>query len=163
MKFLEAFNILDTRDGIGIKRTIDQIGYIVKINSHYKVVLKHDTPTHFLNDMDYCFNSKDKDAEDWIVIDTTTLKEIKYDTIRQQLHFINNTIQSHCMEKDGNLIYFYIQEVARKFAEATDMARLQLSSIVYDIVLKKTAKSRWYNLTNVYFDFLNKQFYMLEN
>lgn len=95
-------------------------------------------------------------------IDTTTLKEIKYDTIRQQLHFINNTIQSHCIEKDGNLIYFYIQEVARKFARATDMNRLQLSSIVYDINLKKTVKSRWHNLTNVYFDFLNKQFYRLE-
>lgn len=105
---------------------------------------------------------EDKDADDWIVIDTNTLKEIKFITLEYQLQFINNKIQSHCMEKDGNLIYFYTPEVSSRFGEATDMARLQLSSIVYDVALKKTTKSRWHNLTNVYFDFLNKQFYRLE-
>lgn len=164
MKFLEAFDILDTRDNIGIKRAKDEIGFIVKKNNRYKVILNSNNPDHFLNDMDYCFNSKDKDADDWIVIDTNTLKEIKYYTSREQLKFINETIQSLCMEKEGNLIYFYIQKVATKFVNASDIGRMQLSNIVYDMNLHQTIKSRYYNLTDVYlyFDFMNKQFYRLE-
>jgi len=162
MKFLEAFDILDTRDNIGIKRTKDEIGFIVKKNNRYKVIIDSNNPYHFLSDMDYCFNSKDKDADDWIVIDTNTLKEIKYDILCEQLKFINETIQSLCMEKEGNLIYFYIQEVATKFVNASDIGRMQLSNIVYDMNLHQTIKSRYYNLTDVYFDFMNKQFYRLE-
>ncbi len=159
MKFIEAFNKLDIniKYNMGLKRSKHQIGYIIKKDNKYKVIIDP-----FLDDMDYHLTPEDKDADDWIVIDTNTLKEIKFITLEYQLQFINNKIQSHCMEKDGNLIYFYTPEVSSRFGEATDMARLQLSSIVYDVALKKTTKSRWHNLTNVYFDFLNKQFYRLE-
>lgn len=162
MKFLEAFDILDTRDNIGIKRTKDEIGFIVKKNNRYKVIIDSNNPYHFLSDMDYWFNSKDKDADDWIVIDTNTLKEIKYYTFREQLKFINKIIQSNCMEKEGTLIYFYIKEVSTKFVNASDIGKMQLSNIVYDTNLHQTIKSRYYNLTDIYFDFMNKQFYRLE-
>lgn len=158
MKFIEVFDILD----IGIKRAKDKIGFIVKKNNRYKVISKSNDTNHFLNDMDYCFNPNDKNADDWIVIDTNTLEEIKYDTFRKQLKFMNETIQSLCMEKESNLIYFYIPEVSTKFVNASDIGKMQLSNIVYDMNLHQTIKSRYYNLTDVYFDFINKQFYRLE-
>lgn len=162
MKFLEAFDILDIRDNIGIKRTKDEIGYIIKKDNRYKVILNSKNADHFLNAMDYCFNSNDKDADDWIVIDTITLEEIKYVTLRERLKSINKAIQSNFMEKEGNLIYFYIQEVSTKFVNASDIGKMQLSNIVYDMNLHQTIKSRYYNLTDIYFDFMNKQFYRLE-
>lgn len=163
MKFLDAFNTLDNSNKIGIKRSKDEIGFIIKKNNNYKVVLdSKKSEDYFLNTMDYCFNADDKNADDWVVIDLLSLKEIKYVTIEEQLKFINETIQSNCMEKENNnLIYFYIPEVSSQFADSTSMGKTHLSNIVYDINNHKTIKSRWYNLQDVYFDFLNKQFYKL--
>ena len=89
-------------------------------------------------------------------VDTTINMRLK------KVELNNEIIQSNCMEKEGTLIYFYIKEVSTKFANASDISKMQLSNIVYDMNLHQTIKSRYYNLTDIYFDFMNKQFYRLE-
>lgn len=79
---------------------------------------------------------------------------------KQQINDTNVLInqQYTCKDAVQGVIYIYPQYVSEKFYNVSNMHRLQLSTIVYDIKEHKTIKSRYYNLQNVDYDEINNKF-----